>query len=200
MKKLLGLIAGLMMAASALPAAGDTSDKWLLQGAGGLCFPVSGQAASQWSLGFSGEAQAGFAFSREFFLSLESGLEFLPVNSSYLPAHDTGTLIHIPLEAVAQYNFNAGGGVWPFLLLGAGVAFDDLSFSAYTFPPGAATNWTNFELDPGIGVAFDVTEDVNIFVQGKVEMDFEPAAEANAEFQDKPLIAIPIQVGVNFLL
>jgi opacity protein-like surface antigen len=199
MKKFLGLAMGFMMAASAAWA-DDNAGKFLIQVEGGIAIPVSSQAASVLSAGFSGEGQVGYAFSRDFSLSLESGFDSLPFQSSKLATGVTASITHVPLEAVGQYNIKAGGGVWPYILVGVGVAFDSYSVSGITLPAGTTTSWTNFELDPGIGVAVDLTKDINIFVQGKLAMDFETTTGTKAEFTDSPLITIPVQIGVNFLL
>jgi opacity protein-like surface antigen len=200
MKKLFGLAAGLMMTASLAFAADADPGQWLLQVEGGVGIPISSQAASQLSVGFSGEGQVGYAFSREFSLSVESGFDSLPIQSSKLPSGVSGSITHIPLEAVGQYNINTGGGVWPYIVVGVGVAFDSLGYSGYTVPSGVTTSWTNFELDPGIGVAFDLTKDINVFVQGKLAMDFETTSGTGTELTDSPLINIPVQAGFNFLL
>lgn|GEM_PF-5054953 len=176
-----------------------TWGKWLIQLEGGMQIPASSQASSQMNAGFAGEGQLGYAFSPEFSLSVESGFDVLPVKSDFAPDGQTLNVYHVPLEAVGQYNLNLGGAVSPYIVVGVGVAFDSLNTSA-TLPAGQTTSWTNFELDPGLGVNFKLGESVGVFVQGKVAMDFETTSGDKAQLSDNPLINIPVEAGVNFLL
>jgi opacity protein-like surface antigen len=199
MKKILCLTAALALSAVSLAYAdGSPNGNWFVQAEGGLLgIPISSQAASIFSPAFGGEAQVGYAFSREFSLSVESGFDNLPVKSSQLyPGQTSASSNHIPLEAVGQFNINAGGGVWPYVVVGVGIAFDSNS-SSPALPAGLTTSWTNFELDPGIGVAVDLSKNINIFVQGKLDMDFAPTIGANAESLDNPVMVIPVEVGLN---
>lgn len=200
MKKILGLFVGLLLAASV--ASADDAGKFLVQVEGGIGIPTSSQAATLLTTGFSGDGQIGYAFSRDFSLSLESGFDSLPVATTQLGHGQTSASItHVPLEAVGQFNINAGGGVWPYILVGVGVAFDSYSSNpAVPAGSGQTTSWTNFELDPGIGVAVDLSKNVNIFVQGKFDMDFETTTGKGGELSDSPLTIIPVQIGVNFLI
>jgi hypothetical protein len=181
--------------------------------------PISSQAASIFAAGFNVEAQVGYAFSKDFSLSVESGIDSFPLSSTFITdmaeshgatgvsATTSASLTHVPLELVGQFNFQTGGSVTPYLLLGAGVAFDSFGGSyTVTYNGGSgsgtipSTSNTNFELDPGIGVAFNVATNFNIFVQGKLDMDFAPTSGTNAETNDNPVMLIPIQVGANISL
>lgn len=176
-----------------------TEGKWLVQLEGGVNLPASSQASSQLNASFAGEGQVGYAFSPEFSLSVESGFDVLAVKNSYVAAGQTMSVYHVPLEAVGQYNLNLGGDVTPYFVVGVGVAFDSSNYSG-TFQAGQTTSWTNFELDPGVGVDFNLGGNVGVFVQAKVAMDFETTTGTNAELTDNPLVNIPVQAGVNFLL
>jgi outer membrane protein W len=197
-----------VVSSSSASTGDNASGSWLIQLEGGINIPASSEASTLLTMGGGGEGQIGYAFSKDFSLSVESGYETFSNNSTNLNLGSGKSINvnHIPVELVGQYNF-AGGSVVPYIVVGAGVAFDSLSASGFTLPASQTTSWTNFELDPGIGVAFNVAKSVNVFVQGKVDMDFETVSGSNqqssnpkGEFNDSPLLMIPVQVGVNFLL
>ncbi len=205
MRKILGWALGLVIVVLAVTvhaasaAKSEDPGQWLVQVEGGANIPISSQAASQLCVGWGAEGQVGYAFSRAFFLSVESGFNNLPVQSARLSSGVSESVNHVPLEAVGQFNLDTGSGVWPYILVGVGVAFDSTNFTGYAPPSGTTTSWTNFELDPGLGVAFDLSKNINVFVQGKLAMDFETTTGSSQEFSDSPLILIPVQAGVNFL-
>jgi len=245
MKKTLFLTFALMAATSLSFAEGaDASNgKWFMQIQGGISLPINTGSSfgssivsynfDFYSLGCGGEVQVGYALSKDFSLSLEGGYESYPLTTSetsllgffnILLASNglsaiSANLNHIPLELVAQYNISTGGPVTPYILLGAGVAFDSISYS--NVPAEAATLFsnitnTNFELDPGLGLAFAASDNVNIFIQGKLAMDFAPNTPDNVNMRPGtaetfglniesgftkgvcPIMIIPIQAGVNF--
>ena len=225
MRKILALAVGLVLMASvsfAADAASSSSStgQWVVQLQGGLGIPTSSQAATIFDLGFNVEALVGYAFSKDFTLGVESGIDSLPFNiQKYIDQAEQGlgvtgvtgsttvALTHIPLELVGQYNIQAGGSVTPYILLGVGVAFDSYGGTTTESYQGVSVtqtypnqSWTNFELDPGVGVAFNVAKEFNIFVQGKVDMDFGPTTGANGESTDSPIMTIPVQIGANLSL
>jgi outer membrane protein W len=217
MKKILGLALGLLLASSTVFAAGaassSSSGNWFVQVEGGLGIPISSQAATVFSPGFSGEAQVGYAFSKDFSLSVESGFDSLPFNTTTAQKNagisgatftSVPSLTHIPLELVGQYNISTGGSVTPYVLVGVGVCFDSAggtlsgSYQGTSFSQATTSqSYTNFELDPGIGVSFEIAKQFNIFVQGKLDMDFGATTGANAESTDNPIMIIPVEVGLN---
>ncbi len=228
MRKTLALAVGLMLTVSSLLAAEDQSGsttsssttssstvssttttsnldsgKWVVQAQGGMSIPTSDGLSSNTTAGLSLEGMIGYAFTRDFTLGLESGLDTWSTPATNRAWGGVGGLNHIPLELVAQYNF-IGGSVTPYVVLGAGVAFD---YSAQN-PFSTSQSWTNFELDPGIGVAFNVAQDFNLFAQAKLDLDFASTTGAGGEniiplngtTPDSPIISIPIQIGLSFLL
>ncbi len=181
-------------ATSSTTSSGSDSGKMVIQLQGGLTIPTSSGLANFTTAGPSIEGMIGYAFSKDFTLGLESGVEEWDTQSKY----GVGGINHVPLELVGQYNF-AGGPVVPYVDLGVGLAFD--------WSTNFISSQTNFELDPGIGVAFNLAKDFNLFVQGKLAMDFnstgkggESIAAPNSATPDSPLMSIPVQLGVNFLL
>ncbi len=165
---------------------------------GGEVLPASANACSQLNAGSCGEVQAGYAFPGNFSLGLEYGIGNFTFKN--LPSGYSMNLSHSPLEIVAQYDIPIGAGFYPFVLLGAGIAMDSLSMTPAP-PASAVTNWTNFELDPGIGLGFKLAGGLDLFLRMKMAMDFETTAESNASkgklYSDNPIILFPIQIGMN---
>ncbi len=182
-------------ATSSASSSSSDNGKIVLQLQGGLSIPTSSGLSTFTAAGPSIEGMIGYAFSKDFTLGVESGIEEWDTQSKY----GQGGINHIPLELVGQYNIGMGGSVTPYVVLGAGVAFD---WSTDFIP-----SQTNFELDPGIGVAFNLAKDFNLFVQGKLAMDFnstgkngESIAASPTASPDSPLLSIPVQLGVNLSL
>ncbi len=197
----LALTASISFAAEASKASntGSSDGKVILQLQGGIVIPMSSQAASMFDMGGGGEIQVGYAFSKDFSLSLEGGYEMTPVKSSMLQSGFTSMSVgHVPIELVGQYNIVMDGGVSPYIVLGVGIAMDSVS-SSPAIPAGWTTSWTNPEIDPGIGVAFKAGDNMNIFVQAKYCMDMETTTGDKAQGNDSPLASIPIQIGLNYL-
>ncbi len=177
--------------AASSTASSSDNGKLVLQIQGGLTIPTSSGLSTFTAAGPSFGGMIGYAFSKDFTLGVESGVEEWITQSKY----GQGGINHIPLELLGQYNFT-GGSIVPYIDLGVGVAFD---WSTDFIP-----SQTNFELDPGIGVAFNLAKDFNLFVQGKLAMDFnstgkngESIAASSTASPDSPLMSIPVQLGVN---
>ncbi len=166
---------------------------------GGEVFPASSDAVSHLNSGTCGEIQAGYAFPGNFSLGLEYGIGSFSFKN--LPSSISATLSHNPLEIVGQYDFPIGAGFYPFVLLGAGIAMDSLSMTPSP-PASAVTAWTNPELDPGIGLGFNLAGGLDLFAQMKMAMDFETTVESKGTqgelYSDNPIILFPLQIGANF--
>ncbi len=166
---------------------------------GGEIFPSSSDAVSHLNAGSCGKIQAGYSFPGNFSLSLEYGIGNFSFKN--MPSGYSANLSHNPLEIVAQYDFPIGAGFYPFALLGAGIAMDSLSMTPAP-PASAVTSWTNMELDPGIGLGFNLAGGLDLFAQVKMAMDFETTVESNASkgelYSDNPIILFPLQIGMNF--
>ncbi len=195
-------------AASSKPSSpmpsGSDNGKIVIQIQGGLTIPASSGLADNTSAGPAIEGLIGYAFSKDFTLGLECGVDEWSTPASNKVWGGVGGLNHVPVELVGQYNINTGSVVTPFVLLGAGVAFD----YSLDNPFSNDESWINFELDPGLGVAFNVAKDFNLFVQGKVALDFAPTSGLTGELihgpnsatSDSPILSIPVQLGVNLSL
>ena len=186
-------------AATAAPAAtpvaaGPENGKVVLQVQGGLGIPASGGLANFTAAGPGFEGMIGYA-SKDFTLGLECGYGEWPTQLKYGGA---GGVNHIPLELVWQYNIDTGAGVTPYWLVCGGLAFD---YSTNFIP-----SETNFEMDPGLGVAFSLAGDMSFFIQAKLAIDFAPNAESQAlvihgnTALDNPILSIPLQLGLNWML
>jgi hypothetical protein len=104
-----------------------------------------------------------------------------------------GTWNIVPLIAKGQYCFGTGT-VKPYLFLGAGVAFNSSSASAFGIT--GSTSETDFLGEGGLGLDFAVAQNVGLFVQGKVELDTTSKNYA----ADVPTVLIPINAGIKFAL
>lgn len=183
MKKILSLVAGLMLVASmsfaaeVQPAAGD---RLYLGLGGGLDFP----GYNWWSgtpAGLAGEVFAGYALDRAaaIQLALDGALY------SYSNSNSTFDLYILP---EFKYTFD-NPGFQPYLLAGMGL---NLSFDS-----GGGTSTSNgyFAGVIGGGVQFDLGSKTSLFVEGKLHMAFVGGAGTSDVADDYPLTA-----GVKFPL
>jgi hypothetical protein len=187
----------------------------MIQIAGGVFVPVSSEAASQLTAGYALEIMAGYAFTPHFTLGLEAGSSQLNYNTAVILAaagitNNSGysltvpTFGHVPVEVVGEYTFGEST-VKPFVLLGCGLAFDNVNgtetLTKNGFPIYSQTinnSWTNVEIYPGAGVEFALDKHSNIFIQTKLDMDFGPTVNSGstlAEATDKPIMIVPVEIG-----
>ena len=81
------------------------------------------------------------------------------------------------------------------------MALDFDNVQGASFAPGTTSSWANFELDPGLGVAFVLNKGLNLFIQGKMDMDFDNnTAGTTGQTSDTPILFVPVQLGLNFNL
>ncbi len=197
MKKTLVMAFALMMAASVSFAAGTTAasssstGNWVIQVAGDVVIPT-GDASNAYTLGFGGEAMVGYAFDQNFTLGVLSGYQNWSINTPAGESSSGFSAGYIPIELVAKYELGSDSDkIKPYGVLGAGVAIssvsDTVSFGGVSETVSGST--TDFLLDPGLGLAFVLSPKTELFVQGKVSLDF-----ASGETG----VYIPIQVGLNF--
>ncbi|HTC20777.1 MAG TPA: outer membrane beta-barrel protein [bacterium] len=182
MKKILGLVAGLMLVASlslaadASPAAGG-----MYVGLGaGLDFP----GYNWWSgtpAGLGGEVFAGYSFDRAMAVQLDvDGAVY-----SYANGNSTFDLYFLP---EFKYTFD-NPGFQPYLLAGAGL---NLSFDS---GGGISTSNGYFAGVAGLGVQFDLGGNTSLFVETKLHMAF-VSVGGNADVADD----YPLTAGVKFPL
>lgn len=200
------------------PVESSFHGRWFIQGAGGVGFPVSGLETSIYDPGYSGEIQVGYQFNKDFSMGLEGRLDNLPwdqqevilsLEQQYGVTGVTGStniaFTHRSLDLVGRYYPPFFKPFQLYLFLGAGVAFDylggDYSGSwnginvSGSITPG---NWTNFELVPGIGLTCPLSDDLDVFVEGKVVLDYSATDGSNPESVDTPIVGIPVQAGLSY--
>jgi outer membrane protein W len=176
---------------------------------GGTAMPASDSAVSIFNSGFGIDARIGYVFDDTFSLGLETGFYDLGATTTFLSQHGlsvsgaTANMSHIPALLTLQFNLgDPGGPIQPYLLFAGGLAFDSNNLQGASFNTGVTTSWTNFEFDPGVGVAFVLDKKMSLFIQAKCAMDFDDnnSSDTNAQSSDAPIILVPIQLGLNFAL
>jgi hypothetical protein len=182
MRKILSLVAGLMMAAS-LSFAADVkpAGEGMYLGLGaGLDFP----GYNWWPgtpAGLGGKLFAGYSFDRAMAVQLDvEGAVY-----SYANSNSTFDLYILP---EFKYTF-ANPGFQPYLLAGAGL---NLSFDS---GQGTSTSDGFLAAVAGVGVQFDLGGDTSFFVEGKFHMAFVSVA-GNADVADD----YPFTAGLKFPL
>jgi hypothetical protein len=183
------------------------AEHFMFQIDGGIAPGVSDSAVTAFSSGFGFDARIAYVFDETFSLGLETGFYDLTYTAAYLsgggvPSGATANMSHIPLLLTMQFNLgDSGGPIQPYLLLAGGLALDSNNVQGAALQSGP-TSWTNLEFDPGIGVAFALDKNTNLFIQGKCVMDFDDNSnsDGNGQFADTPIILVPVQVGLNFSL
>ena len=232
MKKILAMVFGLVLAAASVSFADSLAaapqGNFVVSVNGVVGVPASSNVASQVNVGFGGEGFVGYAFDPQFSLGVVSGYDTYSLNTSYVlkqlglssfPPGTTvsGSLSYVPIMAEAKYAFSKTG-TKPYVLLGAGLALNNGSFtvSASGMTANGTINETDLLLAPGLGVAFPVSDKVDIFVQGRVDLDFTNnntstpgtitysnggSGTGNTNYTgDNPTIYIPFAVGADFSL
>jgi hypothetical protein len=149
---------------------------------------------------------------------VESSLAFLPldrqeaihaVEQQYgltgVTGSTTARFTQLSFDLVGRYYLPFLQSPRLYLFLGVGVAFDSFGGDYSVSWPGFSQtgafvpeSWTNFELAPGLGIAFPVSNQLNAFVQGKVILDFAPTDGPNPESNATPIVGIPVLAGFQF--
>ncbi len=142
----------------------------------------------QWTLGLNFDYQDQF------------GQEVMNNGNGYTPPDS----IHIPIEFFTQYHLDLGSRFFrPYLQLGLGVAIDSQGGTYTDYVNGSAQTatipkktWINPEVDPALGFEFNFSDNFGVYVEGALGLDFGPAEE----FNDKPIILIPAEMGLSLRL
>ena len=182
MKKILSLVAGLMLVSSiSFAAAGSTAGEGMFLGlGGGLDFPGYNWWAGT-PVGFAGEVFGGYSLDQNAAIQLDlDGAVY-----SYPNGNGTFDLYILP---EFKYTFD-NPGFQPYLLAGAGL---NLSFDS---GGGISTSSGNFAGVAGVGVQFDLGGNASLFVEGKFHMAFVGVSGASDVADDFPFTA-----GVKFPL
>jgi hypothetical protein len=170
--------------------------KWIEQVDGGFVFPVSPSAAANFDRGVGGDILVGYRFNRDFSLSADLGYYDCDAKVGGATA---GEWFYTPVMAVARFNFGAGT-VRPYLILGAGAAFNTFSFTPISLVRQSKGE-ADFLLAPGIGVLFAIATNMALYVQGRLDIDFTPAGGVlGSPFMESPVLFVPVKAGLSFFV
>jgi hypothetical protein len=184
MKKILSLVAGLMLVASlsfaaetspaASPSAKPSADGMYIGLGAGLDFA----GYNWWSgtpLGLGGKIFGGYSFDRTAAIQLDlEGAVY-----SYANGNSTFDLYVLP---EFKYTFD-NPGFQPYLLVGAGL---NLTFDSES---GISTSTGYFAGVAGAGLQFDLGGNASLFIEGKMHMAFVSVAGASDIATDFPYTA-----------
>lgn len=220
MKKLALTLVAFLWAGAVLAASSEASDShWVLQAQGGgdfiLSNTVNGTPANPITVnspgwGFNGSV--GYAFSKNFSLSAMAGYQVSSISVPNMPSSIGMSLAYMPVQLAGQYYFN-NDDTRVYGLLGVGLAFNSFSQSVANAPvtgtsEGLVIQETDFLLSPGLGVAFKLSDKADLFLQGKLDIDFFSKDLANwftsgpgsTKPFDTPQLLFPVQAGLSFSL
>jgi len=185
MRKILALVAGLMMMASvsfaAASAAATSPTKQIELGIdGGLALATN----SGYDLGFGGQVSGLYRFDEN--LGVGLGVGFNAFNVTGSTSTFGASLDDLSILAILKYAFGTDK-TKPYILVGAGlgdsianVTFDSISVSA---------SQMNNEIEGGVGIQFPAGDSLNLFLQ----------ATANLLLTSGSTFTyIPVDFGVNF--
>ena len=220
MKKIILSLAAFLLAGAVLAGSSESSDShWVIQVQGGgdfiLSNTVNGTPANPVTVnspgwGFNGSV--GYAFSKNFSLAAMAGYQVSSISVPNMPSTIGMSLAYLPVQVVGQYYFN-NDDTRVYGLLGVGLAINDFSQTVANVPVTGASGATVLQetdllLSPGLGVAFKLSDKADVFVQGKLDIDFFSKDLANwfatgpgsTKPFDTPQLLLPVQVGLSFSL
>jgi hypothetical protein len=163
------------------------------------------------SPGWGYNVEAGYAFSDVISLSLLYGYEMAAISFDDPPEDVDMCLASNPLLLVAKFTI-PGDEVRLYGFLGIGLAFnawsqhiwvEDVPADGVMMNMHINYDQTCFELSPGVGAEFRLCDQMNLFVQTKLVMNFigqnlADIAEGPEHKFGVPLMYLPLQVGLNF--
>jgi hypothetical protein len=193
--------------------------------------PVSSKTATEYNIGGGLEIYISFKASENFLIGLDMGLQDYSINNDFflktfqqsfgigVPVGIAlgGDFTYFPLMAMAKVSFGEDDKLKPYMLFGVGPAFNTASASAsYLDQRATATaSETSLVLAPGFGVAFRPADDLEAFIQARIDIDFTSQNNSDAVIlnqsgasplttygnlsDDGPTFFIPIQAGIRFL-
>jgi hypothetical protein len=193
--------------------------------------PASSKTATEYNIGGGLEIFISYKANKDLLIGLDLGLQDYSVNNDYflkafqqtygfgLPAGVTlgGDFAYFPLMAMAKVSFGENDKMKPYMLFGFGPAFNTGSASAsyQGQSVSVSVHETTLVLAPGFGLAIRAADDLEVFIQGRVDIDF--TSQNNSDIvtttqpgfptqtttgnlsDDGPTLFIPIQAGVRFL-
>ena len=186
------------MALAAAPrvAAQDLKEnqRWIEQIDGGVVFPASQANAAAYGAGIGGDILVGYRFSRDFSFSGDLGYYDCDQKNSGALA---GEWLYTPLMAVARLNFGSAP-VRPFLLLGAGIAFNTFSETPAYSGIKTSERETDLLLSPGAGILVVIGGNAALYLQGRLDFNFTSERASGSPFTDSPSLFIPVKAGLSF--
>lgn len=200
-------------AASAAVSSAVSHGNLIVQLQGGIAPPMSDNAATEYDLGYGGEILVGYTCSPQLTLGVEGGYFSLDTNSyTIFTPLVSGTrkdppMTHIPVELTGQYYINTvDATARPYVLLGLGLSFDSVigpysvtSNGISTSYPMLNESWTNLVVDPGLGISFAALDNISLFVQARVAMNFMLSkTSAATQGTDNIMVLAPFQAGLNY--
>ena len=199
MKKLM-LVVGVLVSflgAGTCPGQGlPEKQRWIEQVDGGIVFPLSAAAAQGFNAGYGGDILIGYRFTRSF--SLAADLGYYDCDQKVSGA-DSGEWLYVPLMAVARFNIG-DGWMRPYAILGAGIAVNTYSLTPAYSGIKVSNRETDLLLAPGLGVLCIVADDMALYVQGRMDVNFTTPGAAGSPFSDNPSIFLPIKGGLSFFV
>jgi len=193
-----------------------------------VAVPVSGNTAKEYNIGGGVEVYMDLKVDKNLLIGLDFGVQDYSINSDYyiqsyqkltgttLPSgvSITGDFGVFPVMVMGKHFLNQNK-VRPYLLWGAGVAFNSAS-AVVTYNNQSATisgTETSLLMAEGLGLAFEGDE-VEFFLQVRMDMDFTssnnsdsftlnapgtPSTTSKGNLSDdSPTLFLPIQAGLRF--
>jgi hypothetical protein len=165
------------------------------------------------SPGWGYNVEAGYAFSDVVSLSLLYGYEFVMWHFDDPPEDMDMGFYSNPVMLVGKFTV-PGDQVRFYGFLGVGLAFNSMMTHAWAAdePVDGVTahmrtgfETINFEMAPGVGLELSVSDQINLFIQTKLVMNFisqdlADMAEGPEHTLTVPMMYLPLQVGMNFAL
>ena len=170
------------------------NQRWIEQVDGGVVYPASKANAAAYGAGFGGDILVGYRFTRD--LSLSGDLGYYDCDQKTGGA-EAGEWLYTPLMAVARLNIGSSP-VRPFLLLGAGIAFNTFSVTPSYLGFKVSERETDFLLSPGAGLLFIIGGNAALYIQGRVDLNFTTDRAGTSPFTDSPSLFIPVKAGLSF--
>ena len=179
MKKILGLVAGLLMVASVSFAAAPAKS-FELGFNGGIGIATN----TGYDLGFGGQVTGLYRADENLGLGLGVGFDTFNVTGSTSTVG--ASLADLSFLATLKYSFGSSS-TKPYIIVGAGLSdtIATLTISSVSI----SGSQMNPEIQGGVGVEFPVGTDVNLFLQGTANVIFDSG---------DTFTYIPVDLGVNF--
>lgn len=169
--------------------------RWVEQIDGSFSIPYF-EALQKPNPGFGGDINIGYRFDRSLALFIGSG--YYQYNIAPAPPATSAQLAYIPLVGVLRLTFG-GGPFRPYVFAGAGIAIN--TYSQVNAPGNTTSKITAAETDlylaPGLGIFYRFSEDMGVFLQSRVDIDFTSPNGLGVPLAN-PSVFIPLQAGISF--